>query len=61
MTQNRNIYKKYCRSENQCQTIINEINIDGDFLEKYFELILRKRYLYIFITIEKYYYYSIVN
>ena len=43
MTQNRNIYKKYCRSENQCQTIINEINIDGDFLEKYFELILRMK------------------
>lgn len=43
MTQNRNIYKKYCRSENQCQIIINEINIDGDFLEKYFELILRMK------------------
>ena len=34
-------YKKYCQSKNQCQIIINEINIDGDFLEKYLELILR--------------------
>lgn len=41
MSKNRNIYKKYCRGENQCQIIINEIKIDGDFLEKYFELILR--------------------
>ena len=41
MTQNRNIYAKHCQSKNQCQIIINEINIDGDFLEKYLELILR--------------------
>ena len=41
MTQNRNIYTKHCQSKNQCQIIINEINIDGDFLEKYLELILR--------------------
>ena len=41
MTRKRNIYKKYCRSDNQCQIIINEININGDFLEKYLELILR--------------------
>jgi len=41
MTQSRNIYKKYCRRNNQCQIIINEVNINGDFLEKYLELILR--------------------
>jgi CDP-glycerol glycerophosphotransferase (TagB/SpsB family) len=37
----RNIYKKYCKSNRQCQIIINEVNINGDFLEKYLELILR--------------------
>lgn len=41
MTEKRDIYKKYCRSNNLCQIIINEININGDFLEKYLELILR--------------------
>ena len=41
ITGKRNIYKKYCRSNRQCQIVINEVNIDGDFLEKYLELILR--------------------
>jgi len=41
MTQKKYIYKKYCKKNNPCQIIINEININGDFLEKYIELILR--------------------
>ena len=41
MTKKRDIYKKYCRSNRQCQIVLNEININGDFLEKYLEIILR--------------------
>ena len=42
MTQKRNIYIKYCGSNNNhCQIIINKIYIDGDFLENYLELILK--------------------
>ena len=42
MTEKRNIYIKYCGSNNNhCQIIINKVYIDGDFLEKYLELILK--------------------
>lgn len=41
MTQNENIYEKYCQNKNICLTIINGFFIDGDFLEKYLTLILR--------------------
>ena len=41
MTQNENIYEKYCQNKNICLTIINDIFIDGNFLEKYLTLILR--------------------
>ena len=42
LTQKRDIYNQYCGSNNNhCQIIINEIVIDGDFIEKYMELILR--------------------
>ena len=41
ITGKRNIYKKYCKSNRHCQIVINEVNINGDFLEKYLELILR--------------------
>ena len=41
ITRKRNIYKKYCKSNRQCQIIIKDVNINGDFLEKYLELILR--------------------
>jgi CDP-glycerol glycerophosphotransferase (TagB/SpsB family) len=35
------IFKEYCRYNNLCQIIIRDININGDFLEKYLELILK--------------------
>ena len=41
MTQKKNIYKEFCGSNEHCQIIINEIFINGDFLEKYLELILK--------------------
>jgi CDP-glycerol glycerophosphotransferase (TagB/SpsB family) len=41
ITQNKNIYKKYCRLNNICLTIIRDYIINGDFLEKYLDLILK--------------------
>lgn len=41
MTQKKNIYKQYCGNNDHCQKVINEIFINGDFLEKYLELILK--------------------
>jgi hypothetical protein len=41
MTQKKNIYKEFCGSNAHCQIIINEIFINGDFLEKFLELILK--------------------
>ena len=41
MTQKKNIYKKYCKDQKICLTIIKDWFIDGDFLEKYLTLILR--------------------
>ena len=41
MTRKKNIYKKYCNNKSICLTIIKDIFIDGDFLEKYLTLILR--------------------
>lgn len=45
LTQNLNIYNKYCKSKNKCLEVLlvqkrNEI-IDGNFLEKYLTLILK--------------------
>lgn len=41
LTQRRDIFKEYCKYNYLCQVIIKDININGDFLEKYLELILR--------------------
>ena len=41
MTRKKDIYKKYCQNNKKCQIIINTILINGNFLEKYFELFLR--------------------
>ena len=41
MTTNENIYEKFCKNQSICLTIIKDIFIDGDFLEKYLSLILR--------------------
>ena len=45
LTQNNNIYKKYCYLKKKCQSIIKVINndeiINGDFLEKYLTLFLK--------------------
>lgn len=45
LTQNNNIYKKYCHSNKKCLSIIKVINnndiINGDFLEKYLTLFLK--------------------
>lgn len=41
MTEIKSIYEKYCNNTNICLTIINDIYIDGDFLEKYLTLILK--------------------
>ena len=41
ITQNRNIYKKYCRLKGICLIIIRDIIINGEFLEKYLDLILK--------------------
>ena len=41
MTKKKNIYMKYCKYNKKCKIIINKIYIDGNFLEKYLELILR--------------------
>ena len=41
LTERKDIYKEYCGYNNKCQIIIKEININGDFLEKYLELILK--------------------
>jgi len=36
-----NLYKEFCFQKSRCLTILNETFIDGDFLEKYLNLILR--------------------
>ena len=41
ITQVKDIYENYCEKRNICLTIIKEIFIDGNFLEKYLTLILR--------------------
>ena len=41
MTRKENIYEKFCKNQSICLTIIKDIFIDGDFLEKYLTLILR--------------------
>ena len=41
ITQNKHIYKKYCRLNDICLIIIRDIIIDGDYLEKYLDLILK--------------------
>ena len=41
MTQIKSIYEKYCYNKNICLTIIKDIYIDGNFLEKYLTLILK--------------------
>ena len=41
ITKNNNIYRKYCLFEIICLTIIRDIIIDGDFMEKYLELMLK--------------------
>ena len=41
MTQKKNIYTKYCGDKKQCIIIISDIIINGNFLEKYLNLILR--------------------
>ena len=45
LTQNKDIYNKYCNMKNNCLTIILVLNkydiINGNFLEKYLSLILR--------------------
>lgn len=41
ITKNMNIYRKYCDFNTVCLIIIREIRIDGDFLEKYLEIILK--------------------
>ena len=41
MTKIENIYEKYCKNKRICLTIIKDIFIDGNFLEKYLTLILK--------------------
>ena len=41
MTRRKDIYKKYCYNNTKCEIIINTIYINGNFLEKYFDLFLR--------------------
>ena len=41
MTKKKSIYKKFCSKNLRCWTILNENFINGDFLEKYIELILK--------------------
>ena len=41
ITQKENLYKQYCINNTRCWTILKENFIDGDFLEKYLNLILR--------------------
>ena len=41
ITQNEDIYKKYCPLKDICLVIIRDIIINGDFLEKYLDLILK--------------------
>ena len=40
MTEKNNIYKEFC-PDKKCWTIIKKSKINGDFLEKYLDLILR--------------------
>jgi len=41
VTKNMNIYRKYCNFDSKCLIIIRDVRIDGDFMEKYLELILK--------------------
>ena len=41
LTQRRDIFKKYCKYNSFCQVIITDIKVNGDFLEKYLELLLK--------------------
>ena len=45
MDEKRDLYEKFCNNQKKCLKIIpvinNNINIDGDFLEKYLDLILK--------------------
>ena len=41
MTRKKDIYEKYCHNMKKCEIIINTIYINGNFLERYFELFLR--------------------
>ena len=47
ITENRKIYKKYCKKKKYCDSIIlvnrNDYKINGNFLEKYLSLILKLR------------------
>ena len=41
LTERRDIFRQYCGYNNFCQVIIREIHINGVFLEKYLELLLK--------------------
>ena len=41
MTKKESLYKEYCLYRSKCLIILNEKFIDGDFLEKYLDLILK--------------------
>ena len=41
MTEKKNIYKEYCSQNSQCLLVPKDININGDFLEKYIDLMLK--------------------
>jgi len=41
LTQRRDIFREYCKYNNLCQVIIKDIYMNGDFLEKYLELLLK--------------------
>jgi CDP-glycerol glycerophosphotransferase (TagB/SpsB family) len=41
LTQRREIFMEYCKYNSLCQVIIKDIRMNGDFLEKYLELILK--------------------
>ena len=41
MSKNKDIYKKHCKNIKKCKLIIKSTYINGNFLEKYFEIFLR--------------------